>query len=80
VDFSNVFDTIDHVILLAKLKRLTLANNVLNWVTDFLTVGDKMSSPAQINLSIIQGSGIGPTLYQTPEERSDPNQHLQPSH
>ena len=66
MDFSKAFDTIDHVILLPKLKRLTLANNVLNWVIDFLTgrqqfckVGDKISSPAQINRSIIQGSGRG---------------------
>jgi len=35
VDFSKAFDTIDHVILLSKLKRLTLANNVLNLVIDF---------------------------------------------
>ena len=62
MDFSKAFDTIDHVISLSELKRFTLANNVLNWVIDFLTgrqeffkVGDKIYSPAQINRSIIQG-------------------------
>jgi len=29
----------------------------------FCKFGDMISSPAQINRSIIQGSGIGPTLY-----------------
>jgi len=42
----------------------------LNWIIDFLTnrqqfcrVGGKSSSLIHINRGIIQGSGLGPTLY-----------------
>lgn len=70
IDFSKAFDIIDHAILLGKLTALPIPGNVINWIIDFLTqrqqlckVGSTLSTPASINRSIIQGSGIGPTLY-----------------
>jgi len=55
---------------MSKLIRFSIPSNVLNWIISFLTerqqlykVGSKLSAPASINRSIIQGSGIGPTLY-----------------
>jgi hypothetical protein len=76
IDFSKAFDTIDHAILLAKLNALPIPKRVLNWIIDFLTerqqlckLGTSMSRPVNINRSIIQGSGIGPTL----EIRLDPS-------
>ena len=70
IDFSKAFDTIDHAILLSKLSSFSIPNRVLNWIIDFLMdrqqqckLGVKLSSPVSINRSIIQGSGIGPSLY-----------------
>ena len=70
IDFSKAFDIIDHAILLGKLTALPIPGYIINWIIDFLTqrqqlckVGSTISVPASINRSIIQGSGIGPTLY-----------------
>ena len=70
IDFSKAFDVVSHDILLAKLKALELPAFVFNWIISFLTgrsqlckVGGGMSSVCSIARGIIQGSGIGPTLY-----------------
>ena len=70
IDFSKAFDVVDHVVLVDKLSKLKLPNCVFNWLISFLvgrshttkTAGVE-SSPLPINLSIVQGSGIGPTFY-----------------
>jgi len=69
VDFSKAFDTIDHAILLSKLCSFSIPNNI-NWIIDFLTgrnqlcrVGPNLSHYVNITRSIIQGSGLGPSLY-----------------
>ena len=58
VDFSKAFDIIDHAVL---------PDSVLNWIIDFLTERQQFcrmsAAPAFINRSIIQGCGLGPTLY-----------------
>jgi Reverse transcriptase (RNA-dependent DNA polymerase) len=70
IDFSKAFDVIDHKILIAKLKRLPLAPNIFNWIVSFLCqrsqvtkINGNLSSYRTINKGIVQGSGIGPTLY-----------------
>jgi len=70
IDFSKAFDTVDHVVLMSKLVQLELPSFVINWICSFLTgrgqqckVNDTVSSLVDIGLSIVQGSGIGPTLY-----------------
>jgi len=70
IDFSKAFDVIDHCILFNKLKLLNLPMNVLTWITNFLSnrsqvtkVNDSMSDIVPINMGIIQGSGLGPTLF-----------------
>ena len=70
VDFSKAFDTVDHVILIRKLQALNIPPNVYNWIISFLTgrvqrckVQNTLSKAIGINLSIVQGSGIGPSLY-----------------
>jgi hypothetical protein len=70
IDFSKAFDIVDHVTLLEKLHKLHLPDYCLNWIISFLTgrthtTKNRLleSSPLCINRSIIQGSGIGPTLY-----------------
>jgi len=70
VDFTKAFDTVDHVILLSKLAQLNLPAFVINWICPFLTgksqqckVNGALSDAINIGLSIVQSSGIGPTLY-----------------
>ena len=55
---------------MSKLKQLNLLNYVLRWIIDFLTdrtqctkVGINVSLSLNINSSIVQGSGIGPSLF-----------------
>jgi len=70
IDFKKAFDTVKHSILISKLKRLKLPHCILNWIINFLsnrsqqvTFGGTTSSSFSITRSIIQGSGLGPTLY-----------------
>ena len=70
IDFSKAFDTVSHDILIAKLSKLRLPRLVFNWIISFLSdrsqvckLDGKISAPCKISRSIIQGSGIGPTLY-----------------
>ena len=67
VDFTKAFDAVDHVTLLSKLAQLNLPAFVIR---SFLTgrsqqckVNGALSDAINIGLSIVQGSGIGPTLY-----------------
>ena len=70
VAFTKAFDVVDHVALVEKISKLKLPKCVLNWIIYFLvgrnhttkTAGVE-SRPLPINLSIVQGTGIGPTLY-----------------
>ena len=70
VDFSKVFDTVSHPILIKKLKLFNLPLLILNWIIRFLSdrtqtviINGKVSSRLKINQSIVQGSGIGPILF-----------------
>ena len=70
IDFSRAFDTVDHALLLAKLVKLKCPAPAVNWISCFLTNRSQycryngiLSAVLNINRSIVQGSGIGPTLY-----------------
>lgn len=70
IDFSKAFDVVDHVVLVDKISKLKMPAFALNWLISFLIgrshttkTADGESSPMSINLSIVQGSGVGPTLY-----------------
>jgi len=70
IDFSKAFDVVNHEILLHKLSALDLPNNIYNWIVSFLTgrqqkciVNEVCSQLDNITRDIIQGSGLGPTLY-----------------
>jgi hypothetical protein len=65
---------VDHVILIDQLSELKLPSFILNWLTSFLTGRSHITKtvcgelrPLPINLSIVQRSGIEPTLYITLE-------------
>jgi len=56
--------------LLAKLVDLGIPDRAINWIISYLTGRTQavkcnavVSSTAEINTSIVQGSGIGPMLY-----------------
>jgi hypothetical protein len=70
IDFRKAFDTVNHAILINKLKYLKLPFFVHNWIINFLSgrsqqvkFDGSLSSTCTITRSIIQGSGLGPTLY-----------------
>ena len=70
IDFTKAFDTVDHVILLHKLSQFSHLAFVINWICSFLSgrgqqcnINGLLSDVTVIGLSIVQGSGIGPTLY-----------------
>ena len=67
IDFTKAFDTIDHLLILKKLRAFELPPLIVKWVVDFLTgrsqatkLGQSLSNWFIINRSIIQGSGLGP--------------------
>ena len=68
IDFSKAFDTVDNIVLVKKLQLLGLPANICNWLISFLTGrvqyckdNDILSTQRNINLSIVQGSGLGPS-------------------
>ena len=70
IDFSKAFDSVNHLTLIQKLKVLNIADNIIQRVVSFLTdrnqfvhIHERWSFTRIINHSIIQGSGIGPTLF-----------------
>ena len=70
IDFSKAFDMVDHAILIQKLSSMKMPSLVLKWIASFLTdrthatrLDFILSSYKSFNRSIVQGSGIGPTLF-----------------
>ena len=66
----KAFDMVDHVILARKLFSLQVPGFIIHWIISFLTdrtqatkLGLSLPTLLFINRSIVQGSGIGPTLF-----------------
>jgi hypothetical protein len=69
-DLRKAFDTVDHAILLKKLKKLGIRGSAHLWFADYLTnrkqfviINGKCSSLLNIFLGIPQGSILGPLLF-----------------
>ena len=70
VDLSKAFDTVCHYILAQKLIKLKMPPFVVGWIMAFLSnrthatkLGFLLSNLAAFNMSVVQGSGIGPFLF-----------------
>ena len=70
IDLQKAFDTIDHKILLKKLKYIGLSDDATNWIKSYLRnritfveIEGYMSSERHIKCGVPQGSILGPLLF-----------------
>ena len=70
IDLQKAFDTIDHSILLEKMKCLSFSESTIRWFTSYLSnrsfivsVGKELSSRGKLNCGVPQGSILAPLLF-----------------
>lgn len=69
-DYSKAFDTLRHSSVASKLTLLDIPDCIHNWILDYLCdrqhctlLHNTTSQSRVINASIVQGSALGPTLF-----------------
>ena len=70
IDLQKAFDTIDHQILLKKMKYLGFSKNTITWFKSYLcewkfkiNIDNSYSSPGSLSCGVLQGSILGPLLF-----------------
>jgi gmma-aminobutyric acid receptor subunit gamma/cGMP-dependent protein kinase 2 len=70
IDFTKAFDVVHHATVIKKLHALNMPAFIKNWIISFLSgrsqitrINNSFSSELAINCGIVQGSGIGPSMY-----------------
>ena len=70
LDLKKAFDTVSHDILLSKLKKLGISGTPLKWFTSYLSnrtqfteIRGCKSNELAIDISVLQGSILGPILF-----------------
>jgi hypothetical protein len=70
LDIKKCFDTIDHTILLSKLRTYGITENENSWFQSYLTnrsqivtLKGKVSSSCNIDIGVPQGTVLGPILF-----------------
>ena len=70
LDLIKAFDVVPHNILIKKLKNLGVKNKALAWFSSYLSnrsqcvdINGHISAPRTINISVMQGSILGPLLF-----------------
>ena len=70
IDLQKAFDTIDHEILLQKLKAIKFSESTIKWFKSYLSerivlvnIENKLSDFGKISCGVSQGSILGPLLF-----------------
>ena len=70
LDLKKAFDVCSHSILLKKLKKMGINGTTHKWFSDYLSgrsqkveINETLSDSLELDISVIQGSTLGPILF-----------------